>query len=206
MDIDIGARVIIEFSNKERLTGSFVGLSQDEFVVLKVPMTAGIRERLSEGAYLQFRYLKDGKILSFGADIMRFQAAPVALVFTSFPTEFSEYNLRNEGRVECHLPTTLAMGGVTYPGFIVDISPGGCKFVFDGGIFPKVEGKESVSGTFATMECSREYAFNGVVTALENNGGAGTLGIKFEGDIELPEGIRERLKQIEEMKGLQEAK
>jgi len=205
MDIEIGARVIVEFSNKERLTCYFVGLSKDEFVLLKVPMTAGIRDRLNEGAFLQFRYLKDGKIISFGADILRFQATPVSLAFVSYPTEFNEYNLRNEGRVECHLPTEVAVDGTSYPGHIVDISPGGCKFAFSGGIAPKVEDESSVAGTFSTMEASKKYAFKGVVTVTEKNGTGSSLGIKFEGDIDLPEGIKDRLKQIEDMKEVEKA-
>lgn len=205
MDIGIGARVIAEFSNKERLTCSFVGMSKDEFVLLKVPMTAGIRDRLSEGAFLQFRFLKDGKIVSFGADILQFQAAPVSLAFTSYPTEFSEYNLRNEGRVECRLPTEIALDGTTYPGYIVDISPGGCKFVFGGGVTLKVEDQSSVAGSFSTMEGSKQYPFKGVVTVTETNGTGSALGVKFEGDIELPEGIKARLKQLDDMKELEKA-
>lgn len=205
MDIDIGARVIIEFSNKQRLTAHFAGLSRDEFVLLRVPMTAGIREQLDEGVYLQFRYLKDGKIISFGAEILRFQASPSSVVFISYPIEFSEYNLRREGRVECRFPAVIAVSKTSYTGHFVDISAKGGKFIFEGEGAPEVKEKTSVSGTFTTMEVNREYTFTGVIMEREPEGTERVVGIKFEEEIELPEGVRERLKQIEDVAQAMEA-
>lgn len=204
MQIDIGSRVIVEFSRQERLTSQFVGASRDEFVLLKVPMTAGIRDRLAEGAYLQFRYLQGGKIIGFGAEVLRYQAAPVSLAFLSYPTEFSEYNLRREGRVECLFPTEIAVAGTTCDGRIVDISASGCQFIFDDGAVPNIEDKDSIAGSFTTMEGSRKYAFKGVVMARQVRGTMNSLGIKFDEEIEVPEIVQERLRQIESVKDLRE--
>jgi len=203
MDIHIGARMIVEFSNKERMNCRFIGLDKDEFLVLKVPMVPGIRERMGEGAFHQFRYLKDGKIIGFSAEVLRYQASPASLAFISYPTEFTEYNLRHQGRVECRFPTELAVNETMCSGFIVDISSGGCKFLFEGNVGLKIEDKSSVAGTFVTMEGDKKYSFSGTVTALQSVGDERGLGIKFESDVDLPEGVQDRLKQIEDMRELE---
>lgn len=199
MDIDLGSRIIVEFSNKERMTCQFVGLSKDEFVLIKVPMTAGIRDRLPEGAYLQFRYLRGGKIIGFGAEILRFQAAPVSLAFLSYPKDFSEYNLRHEDRIQCHFPSEIIVGESVLSGHIVDISPGGCKFVPDECSLPKVRDKVPVSGSFTTMEGSRNYSFRGAVSVVQVKADCKSLGIRFEGETDLPKGVTERLLQMRDM-------
>lgn len=203
MELAVGSRMIAEFSTKERMNCQFVGASPNEFVVLKVPMVPGIRERFAEGVFIQFRYLNDGKIIGFGADILKYQASPASLVFLSYPTEFSEYNLRNEGRVECLFPTTIAVSGTTCQGNIVDINTNGCRFVFQGGVAPKMEENASVSGSFATMEGDKKYEFKGVVAASKLKGDDKWLGIKFEGEVQLPEGVQAYLKKFEEMRDIE---
>jgi len=201
MDIEVGSRIIVEFPNKARMNCQFVGLSKDEFVLLKVPMTAGIRERLGDGILLQFRYLAEGKIIGFEAEVLKYQAAPVSLVFISYPAEFSEYNLRNQGRLECRFPTDLAIDGDACSGYIVDINTNGCQFVFSECVAFEVDTKAAVVGSYTTMEGERKYEFKGIVMALQQNGEEMGLGIKFEGDVEFPEGVLTSLKKIEEMRG-----
>lgn len=199
MDIEIGSRVIVEFTGKERMTCHFLGLERDEFIILKVPMVPGIRERMGEGAFLQFRYLRKGQIVSFGGEILRYQATPASIVFVRYPTDFSVYNLRSQGRIECRFPTELALAGTSYPGFIVDINRQGCKFMFSGGQATKPEDGASVSGFFKTMEGDRKYEFSGTVASVQTVDDARALGITFEGDVELPKGASELLANLDEM-------
>jgi len=195
MDIEIGSRVIIEFAGKERMNCQFIGLDEDQFVVLKVPMTPGIRERMAAGQVFQFRYLEDGKIIGFVAETLRYQASPASLLFISYPTTFSAYNLRSEGRVECHFPTQLTIGKDIFPGNIVDMNSHGCRFVFEKGLEPTVAKEAPVSGTYTTMESGKEYSFKGMVTVQQSLVGEKSLGIRFEGEAELPGGIRASLSQ-----------
>lgn len=204
MDIDVGSRMIVEFSTKERMTCHYIGQDADEFLLLKVPMTPGIRERLAEGQLLQFRFLKHGKIISFGAEILKYQASPASLAFISFPKEFSEYNLRHEGRVECLLPTTLAVAETACVGNIVDINSNGCRFVFNGCGVSVEEGAE-VAGSFTTMEGDKKYEFKGTVVARQLNGDDKGLGIKFDGAVQLPEVIQASLQKMEDMREIERA-
>ena len=171
MDIETGARMIVEFSGKKRMNCSYVGQVQDEFVLLQVPMSPGIRNRLRPGTYLQFRFLRNGRIIGFGAEILSYQASPASLVFISYPSEFSQYNLRQEDRVQCRFPATLSVMGHPHSGSIVDISPNGCRFVFDGIPTPATEEKMPVSGYFSTMEGRKTYDFKGTVMLRRTRGG-----------------------------------
>ncbi|BCS87715.1 flagellar brake protein [Pseudodesulfovibrio sediminis] len=189
MNIKPGTPMIMEFSNRERMNCRYVGMSRDEFILLKVPMVPGIRNRLAEGLFHQFRFLNDGTIYGFGADVLQYQASPVSLVFLSYPHEFSEYNLRNEGRVECRFPASLMVGDDTIQGFIVDMSTRGCRFVFEATTSPKIEDDAPVMGFFSTMEGTRQYEFKGTVKTRQIQDQEKELGILFSGEIRLPEGM-----------------
>lgn len=191
LDIDIGCRMIIEFPNKERMNCQFVGLLLDEFVLLKVPLTPGIRDRLAEGVSIYCRYLKSGKIISFRSEVLRHQPYPVSLAFISYPFASQAHNLRKECRLDCNLPAEMAVGGRQTKGVIVDISPGGCKFVFSPENMLATKEGVSAVGTFRTLEGDTNYDFKGEVVALQNNGTS--LGIRFNGDVELPEGLQQLL-------------
>lgn len=200
MDIENGSRVIVEFSGKQRMNCRYVGQLLDEFLLLQVPMSPGIRSRLTPGTYLQFRFLRDGKIIGFGAEIISYQATPASLAFISYPNDFSEYNLRHEGRVTCMFPATLSLMGKPHSGRIVDISPHGCRFVFDEFPMPKTEEKMPVSGYFRTMEGGTNYDFKGDIMTRSTQGANKGLGIKFSGDIRLPDGITEHFQELAEMR------
>jgi len=205
MKIEHGSRMIVEFSNKERMNCRYVGQSEDEFVLLKVPMVPGIRERMAQGTFLQFRYLHDGKLIGFGADVLRFQASPTPLVFLSYPKEFSEHNLRQEGRVECRFPTTVAAGGETYTGYIVDISPSGCRFKFNADTNVTLNEDAVVSGSYTTMEGKTTYKFKGEVKASDIKSPSKWLGIMFEKGVALPEGVQAYFDKMADVKKAAEA-
>lgn len=200
MEIETGARMIMEFSGKQRMNCSYVGQVQDEFLLLQVPMSPGIRNRLLPGTYLQFRFLRNGRIIGFGAEILSYQASPASLTFISYPTDFSEYNLRQEDRVECRFPATLSVEGKPYSGKIVDISPNGCRFVFDAEVIPQTEDKMDVSGYFSTMEGKATYEFKGRVMMRRSNGNNKGFGIRFAETIDLPEGLKEYFQGMADMR------
>ena len=204
MEIDVGSRVIAEFSRNDRVQCLYVGMLAPEFLIIKTPMTPGIRDRFAEGLFVQFRCLKEGKILSFGAEVLRYQASPASLVFISYPKDMSEYNLRKEGRIECHFPTEFNLDGAKVSGHIEDISPGGCRFVCKGKRLPKTHEKAVVNGHFTTLESERRYEFTGVIMAQQISGGVQSVGIKFR-DADLPDGVRARLAHIEEMQEVEKA-
>ncbi len=201
MDIDLGCRMIVEFADKERMNCQFVGMAVDEFLLLRVPLSPGIRDRMGEGVGLHCRYLKKGKIISFRAEVLRHQAFPVSLAFIGYPTSISEYNLRKVGRIACNFPARLASGEKVSTGHIVDISPSGCRFVSDEGseFSPRIGA--TVAGTFVTMEGGKDYEFKGEVKALQKKNSKSALGIHFDGKVLLPEKLQELLGECCQLTG-----
>nr|WP_321257813.1 flagellar brake protein [uncultured Pseudodesulfovibrio sp.] len=189
MHIESGSRIIVEYADKERMNCRYVGQSKGEFLLLKVPITPGIRERLVKGTHLQVRYLGAGRIVGFSVDVISYQAAPVSLVFLTYPTEFVEHNLRQEDRMTCHFPATVSVNEDVYSGHISDISPGGCCFVLADVSLLKLETKTPVAGTFQTMEGQKPYSFTGEFMTRCEAGPHQGLGIRFQGDVVLPEGV-----------------
>lgn len=195
MDIRLGCKMIIEFSKQERMPCRFVGMSVDEFLLLKVPLSPGIRDRIVEGMMLQFRYLNDGNIISFKADVLRYQASPTSLVFISYPPTTQAHNLRREKRYQCNMPTTLSVGKRSASGRIVDINYSGCRFVGDENESLPIKAGKAVKGAYETLEGAKAYEFSGVVKLAEIDHSRQVLGIKFDSEIELPEKLNELLNQ-----------
>lgn len=189
MHIESGSRIIVEYADKERMNCRYVGQSKGEFILLKVPMMPGIRERLVKGTPLQVRYLGAGKIVGFSVDVILYQAAPVSLVFLSYPIDFIEHDLRKEDRMACHFPATVSIDEEVYGGHISDISPGGCCFVLADVSILNLKERMPVAGSFQTMEAQRPYSFTGEFVTLCSAGHHQGLGIRFKGEVKLPDGV-----------------
>ncbi|BDQ36726.1 hypothetical protein SYK_10860 [Pseudodesulfovibrio nedwellii] len=189
MHIESGSRIIVEYADKERMNCRYVGQSKGEFILLKVPMMPGIRERLAKGTHLQVRYLGAGRIVGFSVDVIFYQAAPVSLVFLSYPTEFVEHNLRQEDRMTCHFPATVSIDEDVYGGHISDISPGGCCIVLADASILELNDKAPVAGTFQTMDGQKPYSFTGEFMTRCEAGPLQGLGVRFQGDVTLPAGV-----------------
>lgn len=193
MDIQPGTRMIVEFPNKDRLNFRYVGESEDEFIILKMPVNASQDERMAEGGRLRLHYFMDGKMVGFESTVLSCQATPVPLVFLSFPHDFMELPLGSEARVACWFPATVAVGRTSISGHIVDMSPEGCRFIVGKGGVADLGENTRLSGTFRTMQGQKEYDFRGRVTRLRVTGLDKGLYIAFEGNVELPQGIMTNL-------------
>jgi len=130
-----------------------------------------------------------GKIIGFSVKVLHYQATPVSLVFLSYPIELIEHNLRKEGRLDCRLPATISIDEEVYGGYISDISPGGCCFVLDDVSILDMKDKSIVTGTFKTMEGQKSYTFTGEFVTRCVSGSNQGLGIRFKGDVALPDGV-----------------
>ncbi|MEF2146081.1 MAG: flagellar brake protein [Desulfovibrionaceae bacterium] len=185
MDVSIGVNVLMEsMGAADRVKCVLQGYSRDEYLILRLPLTAGIRARVPDGALLTFRYLNRGKLISFRANVMRYLAVPFSLLFVTYPKRFEAHDLRSEERLFCHFPATLRRGQKVFHGLMLDLSHGGCRF------FPDVEQNRApfnlrisdvVKGEFRLPNGS-PLEFRGKITALEGHP-PHTVGLRFpQGD------------------------
>jgi c-di-GMP-binding flagellar brake protein YcgR len=202
MDIAIGTTVLLEFfATRERVKCQFVGLSGTDFLVLRVPLTTGSRERFREGNTLTFRYLNQGSLVGFRSEVLHYMASPFSLLFVSYPMEIETRQLRDSRRVPCNFPAVLDAGSRTIKGVISDISDGGCLFVHDPAGDEEFELRpgEQVAGSFHVLEKTKKYPFKARVTSMQACGDKRLAGLSFDpAQTRLPDSVRDYIEEIAE--------
>lgn len=203
MDIEIGASVLMEFFGiKERMKCQFVGLSGTDFLVLRVPLTPGVRDRLREGNMLTFRYLHQGALVGFRSEIIHYMAAPFSLLFVSYPMEIQTQHLRGSQRVVCNFPAVVESGKRQIKGVISDISAGGCRFIYEPptGVEFNIRPGESLSGRFHLLEKTQDYPFRARVVSVGLSGGKRFAGLRFDlAQTRLPDSLRDYIDEIAQL-------
>lgn len=199
MDAKIGTSVLLEtYGIKERIKCKLVGWVREEFVVLKAPLSAGIRSRVTDGSHLAVRYLHQGKLIGFRAEYIDFIARPYPLLFVSYPLLFEVHALRGKRRVDCSFLTTLAAKGGTYQGVILDISDGGCRFSFETEQgMPSLSIGDSVEGYFSTLGSVQTHPFKGKVASVEDYKIKGEVGLSFMSQgTKLPDDLLSSMEEV----------
>lgn len=184
MDLEIGGPVLMEtIGTKDRSKCTFIGFSKHEYVVLRIPLSPGIRSRVAEGSVLVFRYLHQGRLIGFRAQVLHYLATPFSLLFVSYPSKTESHELRRDQRMSCQLLSEVQVGVTNYPGLVLDLSPGGCRFLFDHRSKhapTKLGTGEIVSGKMMLPVSPQSIAFAASVVAVSREGGWTTLGLRFD--------------------------
>jgi c-di-GMP-binding flagellar brake protein YcgR len=191
MDILCGSKVLVEFPTfGDRLKGDMVGGLRNEYLIVALPLVAGIRDRCREGNLLTFRYMSEGAIVGFRSSVIQYLVKPYSLLFIEYPKRLEEHQLRRSKRVSCSFPATLKVGDRAFKGVIVDISSGGCQFFYESSIKRAVAGLEpgmAAQGEFSLLDKEACYPFCGQLASIKNNHGLVRLGLRFneeQGDLD----------------------
>lgn len=200
MNAQIGATALLEtYGVKERVKCKLAGWGKDEFVMLKAPLSPGIRSRVTEGSQLAIRYLHQGELVGFRAEYIAFLVRPFPLLFVSYPYSFETHTLRGNHRLNCNLLATLAVAGTSFRGVILDISPGGCRFFFDpdDGPLPRLSLETTVTGYFSMLGSSQTHPFKAKVASLDRYKDRGEVGLRFDSaETTLPVGLDDYLAEV----------
>ncbi len=203
MNANVGISVLLEtYGVKERIKCLLVGWVRNDFVVLKAPLTPGIRSRITEGSHLAVRYLHEGNLIGFRAEYIDFIVRPYPLLFISYPHGFEVHSLRGKCRLECNFLATLVGKGGMHRGVILDISQGGCKFFFDAdqGAVPKMVIGDEVEGYFNTLGSPQTHPFKGVVASVENLSRKREVGLRFDmSGTQLPDDLQGYMDEVSEI-------
>lgn len=203
MDATVGISALLEtYGVKERIKCTLAGWSRGEFVVLKAPLTPGIRSRVTDGSQMAIRFLNKGDLVGFRAEYIDFVVRPFPLLFVSYPYKFETHTLRGKHRLECNLLGTISAAGRPYRGVVLDISPGGCKFFFDPGQdnLPRLQKGQSLEGYFQTLGNSKPHTFRAKVATLEKYKSHSEVSLIFDTKATtLPEDLTNYLDEVAEM-------
>lgn len=106
------------------------GIQENEYIIVRLPLNTGIVWRVDEGATVTVRLVSSGTAYGFKAGVVgRYSKGPLRFLFITYPTRVEVYNLRNERRIQCYLPSQVVAGGQKLEGVVVDISSSGVKLI-----------------------------------------------------------------------------
>ncbi|MBW2092662.1 MAG: flagellar brake protein [Deltaproteobacteria bacterium] len=113
---------------KTLLAGMEPGVS----LVLRLPEIMGSKDFLFEGNEVSVRYISWGMVFGFRSRIIEYlDRNDLNLVMLSYPKAVKTYEARKEPRAESFLPANLTVEENNFSGFLMDLSPSGCRFAFD---------------------------------------------------------------------------
>jgi c-di-GMP-binding flagellar brake protein YcgR len=187
-DIELYSKMILEFpEDRERMNCRFIGLMPDEYVVVRVPLVPGIRNRLEPDSPVELRFLEQGSLVGFRTEVIAYQATPFSLMFVRYPQRLDRHELRKEKRMECRLATLISKGDSQWKGVTVDISKGGCHCRLDAGTMEKPDLKKGdhVKGAFQFID-GESQPFRATIASIGKRDGLLTLGLSFPDDKSAP--------------------
>ena len=139
-----GSLVDLQFSQPSslRIRTSLVGYEKNRYLVLKLPqqvIDGGYKDIFAEGNMTVVRCLLEGELgecIAFRAMIKTVSHHPVHLLFLEYPQEIENRSLRAKQRIRAFIPAYVSpveQGALPetfslYNGFVIDISPCGCRF------------------------------------------------------------------------------
>jgi hypothetical protein len=139
-----GSPVDLQFSqpNSLRIRTSLVGYEKNRYLVLKLPqqvIDGGYKDVFVEGNITVVRCLLEGELgecIAFRATIKTISHHPMHLLFLEYPQHIENRSLRAKQRIRAFIPAyvnPVVQGALPetfslYNGFVIDISPCGCRF------------------------------------------------------------------------------
>jgi len=127
--IDIGTPMVTEIQGTDaKIKCIMVGMQVGEYLILRPPRSLAVKLfQIGRSPKAVVRYLFSGRVFGFESAMVGAILDPVGLIFLSYPKVVSEHNLRVAPRLECNLPVKITLNAVEISGFILDISPTGCR-------------------------------------------------------------------------------
>lgn len=180
-----GDELILNPSNHDyRCTSPLVGIVPGEFLIVRTPKGQEWQKYFFEREWVVVRYVTDGMIFGFRSTVLAHHVTPCRLLVLSYPASVESLDLRQHTRVECFVPAAVGIGGELYPGAILDLSQGGCRFglqTFMGREVPLLAEGEDVAVHTRLIGEETAVSLTGKLRKVSVQNGKYELGIKFEG-------------------------
>jgi c-di-GMP-binding flagellar brake protein YcgR len=109
---------------------TLVGMERNRYLICTAPPLPSLWAVLNEWNQIIVRYVVQGTVYGFKCSLLGVTEKPERLVFLSYPENIEVVNLRQHERVSCLIPGEMKLEEKTFRGALVDLSMGGCRFVF----------------------------------------------------------------------------
>lgn len=128
LDVTPGKEVIVRIpGRKQSYRGKIVGLDPYDYVIVKVRLPSAIREELKFGGTLVVKYVHQGTIYGFKAQVLNTISSPAQLVFFEYPDVIERLVLRRQARTDCNIDGMLHTTESEIECMIINVSETGCK-------------------------------------------------------------------------------
>jgi c-di-GMP-binding flagellar brake protein YcgR len=196
--IPIGTQVELELDGVMVKLKSFcVGGLPEGCLIFKYPSITEIgpmTNKLSEGNKITVRYVDRGNVFAFQSELLGFVAAPVKLIFVTYPTLIVRHSLRKVQRIDYPLFAEVDINGEQFEALITDISVRGCRLSIiaqpASQVLPGIKVDQMLSIQCALEGIEAPIIITGQVKNFQRDGEKITLGTAFH-DIDLE--VRNRL-------------
>lgn len=135
LNLDVGTRMALNLGMQKgddgKVAAELVGMVHFEYIILRLPWVPGLRTRLVAGATVTVRFVSNGELCGFQAEIITHIPKPSLLLFLQYPEVIEKLALRQHKRLQCALPVQMHSRRGDAAGVIADLSQGGCRVAFD---------------------------------------------------------------------------
>jgi c-di-GMP-binding flagellar brake protein YcgR len=171
-------------AERQRYWGRVIGVEVFEYFIVKLPTVPGITRLTATGALLTMRLEHEGELYGFTCEVLASITRPHPMVIASYPKSSERLKLRKHKRVKCLIPCLVENDFFKSPGFIVDMSRGGCQLVLD--MFQPERAVNLMKGDDVRLQTSLDSVSNltcqaKVVSSSEISQGR-FLGVSFDSD------------------------
>lgn len=197
-----GSEVLLEIESlKLRIKCVLVGFETGQYIIIRLSSKDLIGNFSSEqvkSGNLLVRYLYQGAVYGFRAEVLNVVSTPAKIFFLSYPSKIEEYVTRDRDRFDCVLPAGTMLDNDIIDMVIIDISNEGCQCV--------IKTSAGKSALYNQMQVNKmldirvqfpgkegTYRLPGRIRNLSKGQDRITLGVKFEG---LAEAASERIKEF----------
>ncbi|MDR2161477.1 MAG: flagellar brake protein [Desulfovibrio sp.] len=133
--IEPNARIYVRLNpmsqNGHPLQGEFLGMSHYEFILLRLPSVPGLLDKLIPRTLMEIRFLLEGAVNTFTADLLSYSVKPALILYASYPDRISIIKTRQHRRLICALPVSLNTSYGDARGLVCDLSQGGCRVTLE---------------------------------------------------------------------------
>ncbi len=133
LNMEIGSRLITTFGGQDMaVKAMLVGMEPGHCLVLQLPEIMCPKDFLFAGNTASVRYISWGMVFGFQSRIIGdFSKNDLNLVILAYPRTIKTYDSRKEPRTESFVEASLVLNEEIFTGHLLDLSSGGCRFVFD---------------------------------------------------------------------------
>lgn len=185
LSLEIGTKMLVTFEGLDTPAKAlFVGMEPGAYIVIRLPELTGLSDRVGIGKRLHLRYVSLGMVYGFNCTVLgQVTERGLGLLILSYPTAAQSYDKRQEERLDSYVPAVLNVQKTGFSGYLLDLSPSGCRFAFDSSsdnTRPAIRLGQEATISFQLPSLEGEQIFASRISNIRHDGRSLSLGLKFD--------------------------